>query len=353
MADTKGKVQTVLGPLDPSQMGVTMMHEHLHLDFNVAFIPPGGKDRGKEDCDFVLENAGWIRQNPYHHLSNINFCDGAVNESITGELTTYAANGGGTIVELTNYGIDRNAALLAQYSSATGVNIVCGTGYYVYPSQKEADRSLTVEEMTARAVQDVAEGCPEAPHVKAGVIGEVGSNWPIHAFERRAIEAAALAQQATGAPVNFHPGRHEQAPAEVIRLFQEAGGDASRCIMSHLDRTIETAAGLAEFGQLGTFLEFDLFGIEVSHYMMAPHVDMPSDAQRIRRIKDLVDAGFDDKIVISHDIHTKHRLTRFGGHGFSHILDNVVPMMKTRGFSEETINKILVGNPQQAITFQR
>ena len=54
-------------------------------------------------------------------------------------------------------------------------------------------------------------------------------------FERRAIQAAALGQQATGCPVNFHPGRHPSAPAEVLRVFQEAGGDVTNCIMSHMD----------------------------------------------------------------------------------------------------------------------
>ena len=54
-------------------------------------------------------------------------------------------------------------------------------------------------------------------------------------FERRAIQAAALGQQATGCPVNFHPGRDPAAPAEVLRIFQEAGGDVSSCVMSHMD----------------------------------------------------------------------------------------------------------------------
>lgn len=37
-------------------------------------------------------------------------------------------------------------------------------------------------------------------------------------------------------------------------------------------------------------------------------MDMPSDAQRIERIKWLLEDGNKDKILMSHDIHTKHRL---------------------------------------------
>ena len=65
---------------------------------------------------------------------------------------------------------------------------------------------------------------------------------------------------------------------------------------------------MAEFASLGCYCEFDLFGIEVSHYQLAEDVDMPSDAQRIARIRYLVEQGYGDKIVAGHDVHTKHRL---------------------------------------------
>ena len=74
--------------------------------------------------------------------------------------------------------------------------------------------------------------------------------------------------------------------------------------------TIHDEAALLEFASLGSYLEYDLFGIETSHYQLCADVDMPSDAQRIQRIKTLVKAGFSDKILLSHDIHTRHRLVR-------------------------------------------
>ena len=62
-----------------------------------------------------------------------------------------------------------------------------------------------------------------------------------------------------------------------------------------------------EFAALGSYCEYDLFGVEVSHYQNAD-TDMPSDAQRIQYIKQLIADGRQDKIVIAQDIHTKHRL---------------------------------------------
>lgn len=54
--------------------------------------------------------------------------------------------------------------------------------------------------------------------------------------EKKVLRATAAAQVETGVPVIIHPGRHPTAPAEIIRLLQEAGADVSKVVMSHLDR---------------------------------------------------------------------------------------------------------------------
>ena len=72
--------------------------------------------------------------------------------------------------------------------------------------------------------------------------------------------------------------------------------------------TISDYDELVEFAKLGAYCEYDLFGIEVSHYQLNPTADMPNDAERIRRIRHLMDNGYGDKVLISHDIHSKQRL---------------------------------------------
>lgn len=57
------------------------------------------------------------------------------------------------------------------------------------------------------------------------------------AFEKRAIQATGEVQQQLKCPVSFHPGRDAAAPLEIMRIYQEAGGDAKKAILSHLDRT--------------------------------------------------------------------------------------------------------------------
>jgi len=58
-------------------------------------------------------------------------------------------------------------------------------------------------------------------------------------FEKRAICATGELQAQLDCSVSFHPGRSASAPMEIMRLYQEAGGDSSKAIMSHIDRKIE------------------------------------------------------------------------------------------------------------------
>lgn len=78
--------------------------------------------------------------------------------------------------------------------------------------------------------------------------------------------------------------------------------------MFYLLGTIFDIDVLLEFAKLGVYCQFDLFGIECSYYQLNTEVDMPSDAQRLDNIVRLVQEGRIDRILMSHDIHTKHRL---------------------------------------------
>ena len=54
--------------------------------------------------------------------------------------------------------------------------------------------------------------------------------------ERKVLQAGASVQSQLGCPVIIHPGRDHAAPAEILRVFGEAGGNISKTVMSHLDR---------------------------------------------------------------------------------------------------------------------
>ncbi|KAL3867583.1 hypothetical protein ACJMK2_040467 [Sinanodonta woodiana] len=351
MSASSGKIQTVLGLIEPSEAGLTLPHEHLSLDFGCSQVkvPQCDKFHDLVTATVSQENLWWIAQHPYSNVNNLKYLE--EHDAVIEEIKFFKSNGGGTIVENTTVGIKPDRKFYKEIAQKTGVNIVSGTGFYVEPSRKDTV-DMTVEMMADAMMRDILSGCEETPDIKSGIIGEIGCNFPLGDSERKAVQAAGHVQKELGCPVIFHPGRNPHSPEEITRLYQEAGGEVDKLVMSHLDRTIPTIPELLEFAELGAYCEFDLFGIELSFYQMNESYDMPSDMERIRRIKGLLDAGFGDQVLISHDVHTKHRLMKYGGHGFSHILLNIIPRMLKRGITQEAIDKIVKENPQRWLTFK-
>ncbi|XP_076753085.1 phosphotriesterase-related protein [Xylocopa sonorina] len=349
MARASGYVQTILGEKDPSQLGKTLTHEHLSLSFTTFYCPPPSHLKRFLDGKIELQNVGFLKQYPYSNTYNLIYNDQCTEEAVLEDVKLYKEFGGGTIVENSNHGLKRNVPFLKKVSERTGVNIIAGTGYYVNATQ--SNEGLSKEEMYDVMLKEMTIGCEECPDVKTGFIGEVGSTWPITAFEKRAIQATAQVQEQLKCPVSFHPGRDPAAPSEIMRIYQEAGGNARKAILSHLDRTLPRPEMLLEFADdTACYCQFDLFGIECSYYQLKPSVDMISDAQRIDRVKYFREDQKLDRVLLSHDIHTKHRLIKFGGHGFSHILNNVVPKMMLKGFTPEEIDILTVQNPRNWLT---
>ena len=343
----RGLIQTVLGPVRPSDLGATTTHEHLHIDFSFMYRPAqDSPSQELADAPISLENLGWIRRNYYSNRSNLQLVD--VDTTIS-EVRKYRAVGGGAIVDATTTQFGRKPDALARISRESGVHIIMGSGFYVAAVHPEDMDERSSEDLAREIIGDVVEGV-EGSGVKAGIIGEVGCTWPLALNERKSLSAAAIAQGETGAAILIHPGRHPDAPLEILELLANGGADVSRVIVGHLDRTVFEIDSLLSIAASGCYLEWDLFGNEGSYYPLA-EIDMPSDAQRLDYIRRVADAGYSDKIVIGQDIATKHRLVRYGGHGYGHILENIVPGMQRKGFSEDVIRAITVGNPAKILAF--
>ena len=344
--ELKGQAQTVLGVVQPEELGPTMTHEHLLIDFMCMFTPPiEASERFKAFEPVTLKNLGWVRYNPFSNKDNLEVLD---EDTAISEALLYKKAGGRTIVDATTIGIGRDPLALARIARATGLNIVMGAGYYVDAVHPEEMDELTDADIANQMVEEITVGVGDTG-VKAGIIGELGCSWPLTENERKVLRAGAQAQRRTGVSILIHPGRNNQAPFEILDVLAEAGADLGRVIMGHLDRTIFDVGELRELAQRGCYLEYDLFGWEISHYPLSK-MDMPSDARRIRLIKTLVDEGHASQIVVGQDVFAKHRLVRYGGHGYAHILQNIVPRMREKGIGEEDIQSILVANPARVLT---
>ena len=347
MADNslKGMVQTVLGPVSPAELGPTMTHEHLLIDFLCMFNPPPeATARARAEEPITLENLGWVRYNSFSNRDNLLLGD---EETAIEEASLYKRAGGGTIVDATTIGIGRDPLALARIARATGLNVVMGAGYYVDAVHPEGMDTLAEPDIAAQIVADITRGVGDTG-VRAGIIGEIGCTWPLTANERKVLRAAASAQRETGAAILIHPGRSEAAPREILDVLAESGGDVGRTIMGHLDRTIADFDTLMDLASSGCYLEWDLFGNESSHYPLSD-ISMPSDAQRIDVVAKMVAEGYGERIVVAHDVCTKHRLVRYGGHGYGHIVENIVPRMRQR-LSAQEVDAIVVQNPARILT---
>ncbi|XP_076359081.1 N-acetyltaurine hydrolase-like [Tachypleus tridentatus] len=128
METSSGKVQTVLGLVEPSALGYTLTHEHLsHCATGKCFQPttPPGYEK-YTDTPYILENLGWIQQYPYSHKENMIFCGSDVQQAVLDDIKLFKLNGGGSIVENTTNGLNRDLDFMQKVSVETGVNIIAG-----------------------------------------------------------------------------------------------------------------------------------------------------------------------------------------------------------------------------------
>lgn len=338
----RGKVQTVLGLIDPAALGQTLMHEHILWDIRTP-DQRAAPDQGPEIdlCNCWKINYGQIKA-PRNYALN---CEAVA----AAEVAEVRPLGGGSIVELSCGGLAPNPDGLAAVSRQSGVHIVMGCGHYVDEYQDPANHTRTPEDFAAEIIDQVQVGA-WGTGIRAGIIGEIGCQAPWTDTERRVMRGALMAQAETGATVNVHPGRDHDQPQEVADFIRAAGGDLSRVVISHIDRTIFDTGRLLRLADTGVVLEFDLFGTEASYYPLNTRIDMPNDAGRLKMIRALIDHGHLDRVVISHDICSRTRLSSFGGHGYGHIFANILPMMRRRDFSAAEIEAIMVRNPARLLT---
>ena len=157
-----GRVQTVLGPVAPDDLGQTLTHEHMLIDLTVNAHPPASAS-GKAffHAPVSMETVGRIR-----HYKEPNFDDAQLFDvdAAIDEVALYGQYGGGSLVDATSVGIARDPEGLARISRATGVNIVMGASYYVAATHPSDMDRKTEAEIAGEIVTDVTQGGRRHPH---------------------------------------------------------------------------------------------------------------------------------------------------------------------------------------------
>ena len=334
-------VRTVTGDVPARAVGRVMFHEHLLFDF----VPPGTEVSGETE---ITPERRW----QIDYLSNADPANTRQGDPAVaaGELAAFRADGGGLIVDQSVIGIGRDPKGLAFAARQSGVAVVAATGTYTARYLPAGMREKSVDALAALFVSEIRSGIGETG-IRAGLIGEIGCSWPIEPVEERALQAAALAQQETGAAISVHPGRHSDACGQILDRLEAAGADLGRVVLCHMDRTHPDGSGIEALLDRGAVAEWDFFGIEQSHYWM-DDTELPTDLRRLRLIRDFAARGYGRQITVSQDICTRTRLLRWGGHGYGHILRNVPALMRRLDFPDWLVDALLRTTPLGLLTLK-
>nr|WSY56975.1 phosphotriesterase [Streptomyces sp. NBC_00886] len=297
-------VRTVLGDVEPGQLGVCDAHDHLFI--RSPQLP------GQELGDASAARA---------------------------ELAAFRSVGGGGVVQWTPYGMGRRVADLPLLSRSTGVHVVCATGLHqaahYSPELLESLRGKLAEVF----VSELAEGIGPSG-VRAGIIKVAGGFHALDAHARWTMTAAAEAHRATGAPIAVHLELGTGALDVLDLLCGELGVEPHRVILGHLNRSPDPVVQ-RQAADAGAYLAFD--GPSRAHHATDWH--MPDG------VRALAEAGFGDRLLLGGDTVVADARSVDGGPGMPYLLRRVGPRLAVE-LGEELVGRVFRENPARAFAVE-
>ena len=346
-----GKVLTVNGPIDPDDLGPTMMHEHIFINNvilgdefdNPSRHPPSEATK----LDFynrplTIDILGSVLMG-YRNKDNLILGD---EQMAIEELRDYKMQGGNGVVDVTSIGLGRDPQGLRRVANATQIHIIMGSSWYTkdYHPKEMDERSL--ESLTQEIVRDVTVGVGDS-WIRSGIIGAVGTvGNPLTPNEIKVIRASGRASRLTGAAVSLHTAAGITEHEKILDLLQAEGTDLGRVIVGHSDWLVKELPFLKRLLERGVYIEFDHLG-KLSRLRKGTtgHVDVSGG------IVKLIQMGYLDRILLSQNVNRKVDLKAYGGLGYSFILEQFIPHFRRLGVTEEQVETMVVTNPKRVLTF--
>jgi phosphotriesterase-related protein len=313
MSEKTGTVQTVTGPIPAAQLGLTLMHEHVLVDF-----------------------IGADQISPQRYDANQAFT------TILPHLLQARKNGCRTLVECTPAFLGRDVTLLRRLSEASNVHILTNTGLYGAAKDKHLPRyafTETAEQLAVRWTREFEHGI-EGSSIKPAFMKVGVDEAPLSEVDRKLVRAAAITSRTTGLPIASHTGTGLGAIAE-LEVLDEARLPASSFIWVHAqserDSAFHTRAAKA-----GAWVEFD----GISETSIARHVEL---------VVQMKTQGLLGHVLVSHDAGW-YRVGEPGGgefRPFDALFTKFIPALTVAGLTSSEVNQLLVENPRQALTARR
>lgn len=331
-------ITTVLGDIPSTELGVVSSHEHIFIDMRCCVDITGNES----ECfgeKISAENRAEVFSDPYAILDNalLENVDDAV-----AEVEYFKKWGGNTIVDCTPDEIGRDPVALKKVSEKTGVNIILGCGHYYHKAHFPYVKEATVKALADEMRRDILEGIGDTG-IKAGIIGEIGTSAEISADEKKVLRAAGIVSAETGKAVHVHTDLYTENGFEVIDILTKEGTKPEKICIDHIDVLLRPDYIRALLDK-GVYVEFDNFGKE---FYVSEARRFAYDLERVRLLKQLIDEGYGDKILVCNDICLKTMWKKFGGCGYAHVLRAVKDMAIQNGISERQYMSILTENTKK------
>jgi len=331
---------TVLGPIEPQELGPTSMHEHIFIDARTWLGPP--LEELPDASSVCLESLGFLRWNPLSLPDNLVLDDPSV---ALDELRRFRAAGGQGLVDLTVVGLGPRLEELPALARGSGLHVMVGAGFYVNSTHPRWVERASVDELTQHLIGELTYGVAGTA-IKPALLGELGTSHPVTERERKVVRAAAAAARVTGAAVNVHLDPRGAHALEILDLIASEQVAPQRVIFSHLDEHLDVDYHRA-VAQAGAVLEFDTWGTEV--FFAALGFRDPSDLERVEHAARLLEEGFAEQLVLGCDVWMKTCLRRYGGMGYEHLPKRVLALLERSGVDRATLRTIMVKTPRRLL----
>jgi len=253
------RVQTVLGPVDGDQLGVTLSHEHIFVVM--------GEDNKHYPWMFDLQ---------------------ATKERAIAEVAEAKAGGIDTMIDLTTPDLGRDVEFVRDVAKSTGMQIIVATGIW-----RDVPRSFWARDVDKIAdifVREIETGIGSTD-VKAGVIKVANDMGGVTPEGERVLRGAARASKRTGCPISTHHWAPERVGTRQVEIFEEEGVPMHQVCIGHSADTTDVKY-LEALLDCGAYLSMDRYpGAE----------GRPDWQQRNQTVKALIDDGWAHRLMLGHD----------------------------------------------------
>ena len=303
------RIQTVRGAIRAEDLGPTLVHEHVMCDFI------GAERTGKHRYD--------ARE---------------IIEVMRPDLEAVRALGMTGFVDCTPMFIGRDPEVLARLSEAVGIHILTNTGLYKEPFLPAYAFESSPDDLAARWIREFEDGI-EGTGIRPGFIKIAVNPGHLIPVQQRIVRAACRTSRATGMVIACHTG-HGIAAREATDIVVEEGVPPENFIFVHADSEPDPEQHVAA-ARRGIYVEYD--GIR------------PDTQERsLKRVRDMLDLGFADRLLLSQDAGWYNVGEPRGGEpagkirGYTYLGERFLPLLRESGVSEDTIRQLMVENPARA-----